>query len=330
MEEIEIQRDERVMSAGGAEMGRVKHVIVDANRVVTELVLEHEGNEFVVPMTELDRVGGTLTMRGAGSALASGATFARDQYHAVDEDDLADAPMRATGQPVLEDARRDSAVIAEPGAAAMDTRTTREVRETRDVAMPATNRETVRGNENITVPVVEEKLTAGVREVQGGVFRLSKSVRQEQVSIDVPLQHEEARITRTEVNRPATAEDLAQMDRDIEIPLRNQEAVVSKEAVVTGEVELRKETITDTKRVTDTVRREEVHVDESATSTHGAHMEGLNEVQRTRFARMNADEQMRYRDMTPADRTRFETDYDRRNPIEKIVDKIEGKDDPRR
>ena len=37
--------------------------------------------------------------------------------------------------------------------------------------------------------------------------------------------------------------------------------VTQKEAVVTGEVNVRKETVTDTERVTDTVRREEVHVE---------------------------------------------------------------------
>ncbi len=191
-------------------------------------------------------------------------------------------------------------------------------------------RDTARGNENMTVPVVEEQLKAGVREVEGGMARVTKTVREEEQTIDVPVQREEVHVTQRDVNRPATAEELNMMDRDIEIPLREQEVVTQKQAIVTGEVNIRKETITDTQRVTDTVRREEVHVDEGKTTTNRVHMEGLNEVQRTRFARMNSDEQMRYRDMVPADRTRFEADYDRRNPIEKIVDAVEGKDGPRR
>jgi hypothetical protein len=51
-------------------------------------------------------------------------------------------------------------------------------------------------------------------------------------------------------------------ERDIEIPLKEQEVVTQKQAMVTGEVNVRKEVKRDTERVTDTVRREEVHVED--------------------------------------------------------------------
>ena len=115
--------------------------------------------------------------------------------------------------------------------------------------------------DTMTVPIVEEQLRAGVREVAGGTARIEKDVIAEQQSIDVPVQREEVYITERAVNRPATAADMAALDRDIEVPLREQEVVTSKEAVVTGEVEIRKAAVTETQRVTDTVRREEVHVE---------------------------------------------------------------------
>ncbi len=121
---------------------------------------------------------------------------------------------------------------------------------------------TGREGENISVPVIEEQLKAGVREKEGGMARITKNVVEEQKTIDVPVQHEEVYVTERAVNRAATKEDLAAMDRDIEIPLTQQEVVTKKEAVVTGEVNIRKETVRDTERVTDTVRREEVHVDD--------------------------------------------------------------------
>ncbi len=131
---------------------------------------------------------------------------------------------------------------------------------------------TGRAGETMSVPVIEEELKAGVREKDGGMARVTKSVVEEHKSIDVPVQREEVYVTERAVNRAATKEDLAMMDRDIEIPLRQQEVVTSKEAVVTGEVNIRKEVKRDTERVTDTVRREEVHVEDAASDR--VHVEG--------------------------------------------------------
>ncbi len=131
---------------------------------------------------------------------------------------------------------------------------------------------TGRAGETMSVPVVEEELKAGVREKEGGMARVTKNVVEEQKTIDVPVQHEEVYVTERAVNRAATKEDLAMMDRDIEIPLKQQEVVTSKEAVVTGEVNIRKEVKRDTERVTDTVRREEVHVEDP--NNKRVHVEG--------------------------------------------------------
>ncbi len=143
---------------------------------------------------------------------------------------------------------------------------TRETGRTTDRAM------TGREGENISVPVVQEELKAGVREKEGGMARVTKNVVEEQKSIDVPVQHEEVFVTERAVNRAATPEDMKMMDRDIEVPLKQQEVVTSKEAVVTGEVNIRKEVKRDTERVTDTVRREEVHVEDAGNKR--VHVEG--------------------------------------------------------
>ncbi|MDQ2785043.1 MAG: DUF2382 domain-containing protein [Chloroflexota bacterium] len=141
----------------------------------------------------------------------------------------------------------------------------------------STNRTTERGKtgragETESVPIIEEELKAGVREKQGGMARVTKSVVEEQQSIDVPVQHEEVYVTERAVNRAATPEEMKMMDRDIEIPLKQQEVVTQKQAVVTGEVNIRKETVRDTERVTDTVRREEVNVEDAGSDR--VHVEG--------------------------------------------------------
>ncbi|MDQ6834322.1 MAG: DUF2382 domain-containing protein [Chloroflexota bacterium] len=128
------------------------------------------------------------------------------------------------------------------------------------------NREVGRGvseGENVSVPIVEEQLKADVRETEAGRARVVKGVHEERQSIDVPVEHEELYVTERAVNRPATEADVNMQDRDINIPLREQEVVTQKQAMVTGEINVRKETVTDTERVTDTVRRENVHVEEA-------------------------------------------------------------------
>ncbi len=129
-----------------------------------------------------------------------------------------------------------------------------------------------RQGENVSVPVVEEQLKAGVRETEAGRASITKNVVEEQKTIDVPVEREEVYVTERAVNRAATQDDLGMMDRDIEIPLREQEVVTQKEAMVTGEVNVRKEVKRDTERVTDTVRREEVHVEDP--NNPRVHVEG--------------------------------------------------------
>ena len=139
----------------------------------------------------------------------------------------------------------------------------------------ATDREvgrTVNEGENISVPIVEEQLKAGVRETETGRARIVKDVRQEQQTIDVPVEREEVYVTERAANRPATEADLNMRERDIEIPLREQEVVTQKQAMVTGEVNVRKERVTETERVTDTVRREDVRVEDAGSDR--VHVEG--------------------------------------------------------
>jgi len=155
--------------------------------------------------------------------------------------------------------QRTGAAMADTGVATdrtMDRRTDRtDYTADREVGRGVTE------GENVRVPVVEEQLKAGVRESEAGRARVVKDVREEQQSIDVPVEHEEVYVTERAVSRPATEADLTMRDRDIEIPLKEQEVVTQKQAMVTGEVDVRKETVTDTERVTDTVRRENVRVE---------------------------------------------------------------------
>jgi uncharacterized protein (TIGR02271 family) len=279
MAEMEIHRNDRVMTADGMEVGHVKHVIVDGTtRQVTDIVVDQDGHEMLVPLSNVLQSGGnSLTLRSTGDELATAAAFDRGAYHALDDDALYDESQgRAVpGSATLEHASGDTVVIADERG--MDTapavgEPANRRRNDERLARREAGRDYSRDDENITVPVVEEQLKAGVRETEAGRARIVRDVREEEQSIAVPVEREELYITERAANRPATREELAARDRDIEIPLREQEVVTEKQAVVTGEVNVRKETVAETERVTDTVRRESVHVEDP--SNPRVHVEG--------------------------------------------------------
>ncbi len=280
MAEMEIHRNDRVLTADGMAVGEVKHVIVDGTtRQVTDIVVDQDGHEWLVPLSAvMQNTGNTLTLRSTVDELASTAGFDRHAYHALDEDTLYDEGQgRAVpGSATLERASGDTAVIADERGtnatpAAAEGRLDRKRNDER-LARREAGKEYGRDDENIRVPVVEERLKAGVRETEAGRARIVKDVVEEQKTIDVPVEREELYVTERAVNRPATEADLQARDRDIEVPLKEQEVVTQKEARVVGEVGIRKETVTETERASDTVRREEVHV-EDAGSKH-VHVEG--------------------------------------------------------
>ncbi|HET9556352.1 MAG TPA: DUF2382 domain-containing protein, partial [Actinomycetota bacterium] len=93
------------------------------------------------------------------------------------------------------------------------------------------------------------------------------TVTSEQQMVPVELRHEEVTVEQTDTAaRPATEAEAAGAFEEgtIRIPVRGEQAVVSKETVVTGEVVIDKTQTTETQEVTGTVRRERVEVDEAA------------------------------------------------------------------
>jgi len=118
--------------------------------------------------------------------------------------------------------------------------------------------------DEIRIPVIEEELTATVRPQEAGAVRIEKDVVTEERVLDVPVTEERVRVERRAVDRAATAADLDSFeDRIIEVPLRTEAADVQKQARVKEEVVISKEAVRRTERVADTVRREEVFIDDA-------------------------------------------------------------------
>jgi uncharacterized protein (TIGR02271 family) len=124
----------------------------------------------------------------------------------------------------------------------------------------------VAAEDEIRVPVMEEELSATVREQEAGAVRIEKRVVEEDRVLDVPVTDEQIRVERRIVDRPVGASDTQAFEEiTIDVPVTTEEVELQKQARVAEEIVVSKEAVQRTERVSDTVRREEVYVDEDAT-----------------------------------------------------------------
>jgi uncharacterized protein (TIGR02271 family) len=112
------------------------------------------------------------------------------------------------------------------------------------------------------IPVVEEELQVGKREVERGGVRVESRVEERPVEENVTLKEEHVRVERRPVDRPVgDAEELFR-EGTVEVTERAEVPVVAKEARVVEEVVVNKEVGERTETVHDTVRRTDVNVEE--------------------------------------------------------------------
>ena len=125
--------------------------------------------------------------------------------------------------------------------------------------------------EGTTIPVIEENLVVGKRDVDRGGVRVYSHVVETPVATDVTLHDEFINVERRFVDRPATAADFAAgAGKTIELNATGEEAVVGKTARVVEEVVVGKEGSQHTQTISDSVRKTEVNVEEvDAVATTG-------------------------------------------------------------
>jgi len=120
------------------------------------------------------------------------------------------------------------------------------------------------------IPLAEEQIVVGKREVGRGYVRVRSYVVETPVEERVTLHQERVDIERRPVDRPMEPGDEAFRERVIEATETSEEAVVSKEARIREEVVVRKEAEERTETVHDTVRRTEVEIEDERGHTHPA------------------------------------------------------------
>ena len=124
----------------------------------------------------------------------------------------------------------------------------------------------VSSGETLRVPVHEEELTATKRAVEQGQVRIAKDVVAEEQTLEVPVTEERVRVERRVVDRDAAPDATAFQEGTIEVPVRGEEVDIQKRVRVAEEIEVGKEAVQRTERVADTVRREEVHVEDQTSA----------------------------------------------------------------
>ncbi|WP_457094448.1 YsnF/AvaK domain-containing protein [Microvirga sp. P5_D2] len=124
---------------------------------------------------------------------------------------------------------------------------------------------TATGGRDEVIPIAEEELHVGKREVAHGRVRIQSRVIERPVQEQVTLREERIDVERRPVSgeyrEGALGSDPFQ-ERTIEVEERGEEAVVSKEARVVEEVVVRKDVEQRTETISDTVRKTEVDVED--------------------------------------------------------------------
>jgi uncharacterized protein (TIGR02271 family) len=125
-----------------------------------------------------------------------------------------------------------------------------------DRSEPESRREVRDGG---TVTRSEEELEVGKRDVEAGRARLRKWVETEPVQMDVDLHRETARVTREPIDEPVSGAEIG--EDEVEVPLRAEEPMVSKQTVAKERVGLEKDVEVERRTVSDEVRKERVEVE---------------------------------------------------------------------
>ena len=101
--------------------------------------------------------------------------------------------------------------------------------------------------------------------MQTGRARLRKFVVTEQQTVTVPVTREEVRVVREPVAPGDTVDDVTIGEADADVVLTEERVVVNKETVPVEKVRLGTETVTEQQDVTETVRKEQIELDDDTT-----------------------------------------------------------------
>ena len=117
------------------------------------------------------------------------------------------------------------------------------------------------GAQEEVIPVIEEQLVVGKRDVSRGGVHVRSYVTETPVHEQVRLRNERVDVERRPVDRALSGADDAFRERTIDMTATGEEAVVGKTQRVVEEVVVSKSSDSHVEQIDDTVRRTDVEVD---------------------------------------------------------------------
>ena len=151
------------------------------------------------------------------------------------------------------------------------------------------------------IPVVQEQLKVGKRDVQRGGVRVFSRIVETPVNESVNLREEHVNVERQAVNRPLTGTDAAAFkEQSIEMRETSEEAVVEKSAFVVEEVTINKEVTQRQQQIKETVRHTEVEVEQLGIGAARSSLTSDDDYYRNHFTSTYGSTGDSYDDYAPA------------------------------
>ncbi|WP_018663108.1 YsnF/AvaK domain-containing protein [Heyndrickxia acidiproducens] len=124
--------------------------------------------------------------------------------------------------------------------------------------------ETYSTNQEKKLDVREEELHVNKKPVKTGEVKVNKEVKTEERNFDVPVQHEEVYVERRPVDENSASEPVDGSET-IKVPIVEEQVEVTKKPVKKEEIVIGKHTVNDKEHVSETVKKEEAHVNQGGT-----------------------------------------------------------------
>jgi uncharacterized protein (TIGR02271 family) len=128
----------------------------------------------------------------------------------------------------------------------------------------------VHEEDDVRVRRSEEEVRVETREREAGEMRVRKRVRTERERLTVPKKRVEVSVERKPVEGDETAAEPQIEEKEIVVPVVEEEIVVEKRPVVKEEIHIRKRVVEEVEVVEEDVRREEVEIDDQTVRDTGS------------------------------------------------------------
>ncbi len=126
------------------------------------------------------------------------------------------------------------------------------------------------GGDQVVIPLFEERVNVGKQAVPGQV-QIRKYTTTETVSVPVELRHEHVVVERVPAGGQASQSQWSGapfQDKSITIQVQDEQPVVQKQTVETGQVIARKDSQTQQMNVQQQIRREDVQIDRNGNTAN--------------------------------------------------------------